>query len=61
MFGSSAASRQFLRVRRVLIGLQVVLLLFSMVAPVGTIAAEPSPTPTASPAPTTDPTPSTNP
>nr|MBA2720158.1 tandem-95 repeat protein [Chloroflexota bacterium] len=61
MSGSSAASRQFLRVRRVLIGLQVVLLLFSMVAPAGTIAAEPSPAPTESPAPITDPTPSVAP
>src|SRR5215212_853050 len=61
MFGPSAASRRFLRLRRILIGLQVVLLLFSMAAPVGTIAAEPSSAPTESSTPSSDPTPSTDP
>jgi hypothetical protein len=65
MFGSSAATRRFLRIRRVLIGLQIALLVFSMAAPVGTMAADPSPNPTDSPsaAPSTDPsaTPSSDP
>ncbi len=58
MFGSSAASRQLLRVRRILIALQIALLVFSMAAPMGTIAAEPPP-PSESPAesPSPDPTP----
>ncbi|HEY8987936.1 MAG TPA: S8 family serine peptidase, partial [Candidatus Limnocylindrales bacterium] len=60
MFASSAASR-FLRVRRILIGLQVALLLFTMVAPVGTMAADPSPAPTDSPAASTDPAPTPDP
>jgi subtilisin family serine protease len=57
MFGSSAASRSFLRVRRILIGLQVALLIFSLAAPAGTIAAEPPPAPSEStpPAPSADP------
>ena len=45
MFGSEAASRRFLRVRRVLISLEIVLLLFTMVAPVGTMAADVTPPP----------------
>nr|MBA2381651.1 S8 family serine peptidase [Chloroflexota bacterium] len=53
----SAVSRRILRVRKLLIGLEIVLLLFTMVAPIGTIAAEPTPTPTQSPAPLTQPTP----
>src|SRR5436190_14435122 len=58
MFGPSAASRRFLRLRRVLIGLQIAFLIFSMAAPIGTIAAEPSapPSDTPSAAPTPDPT-----
>ena len=56
MFGASAATRRFLRLRRILIGLQVSLLVFSMVVPVGTMAADPSPNPTDNPAATTDPT-----
>ncbi|HXI80614.1 MAG TPA: S8 family serine peptidase, partial [Verrucomicrobiae bacterium] len=54
-----------MRLRRILIGLQVTLLIFTMVAPVGTMAADPSPTPSADPsaAPSTDPsaTPSSDP
>jgi len=63
MLGSSAASRRFLRLRRMLIALQIVLLLFTMVAPVGTMAADLSPAPTArqSPTPSTDPTPTATP
>ena len=60
MFGSSAASRRFLRVRKFLIGLQVILLLFTMIAPVGTIAADPTPAPSESPTPS-EPTPSVDP
>ena len=60
MFGSSAASRRFLRVRKLLIGLQVILLLFTMIAPVGTIAADPTPAPSESPTPS-EPTPSVDP
>src|SRR5438445_8592124 len=56
MFGVSAASRRFLRLRRILIGLQISLLVFSMAAPIGTTAADPSADPSASPAPTADPT-----
>ena len=41
MFGSSAAPRRVRRTQRLLIGLQVLFLLFSLTAPVGTIAVEP--------------------
>ena len=55
MFGTSAASRRFLRLRRLLIGLQISLLIFSMAAPVGTLAADPSADPGDSPAPSSEP------
>src|SRR4051812_46239886 len=51
MLGSSAAWRPFRRVQKLLIGLQVLLLLFSLVAPIGTIAAEPPSAPADSAAP----------
>src|SRR5438034_3056958 len=55
MDGPSAASRRFLRVWKLLIWLQVVLLLFTLAAPVGTMAAQPSLSPTDSAAPSADP------
>ena len=42
MFGSSAASRRARRAQRLLIALQVLLLVFSLAAPAGTIAADSS-------------------
>src|SRR6266550_3844442 len=57
---STAGSR---RVWRFLIGLQVALLVFSLVAPIGTLAADPSPQPSDSPTASTapDPTPAPTP
>src|SRR4051812_32121180 len=55
MLGSSAAWRPFRRVQKLLIGLQVLLLLFSLVAPIGTIAAEPASAPADTAAPSSDP------
>src|SRR5436309_15176598 len=57
MMGSAAALRPLRRVRKLLIGMQIMLLLFSLVAPVGTMAADPSggPVDTPSAAPTSDP------
>src|SRR5438034_5981878 len=55
MDGPSAAPRRFLRVWKLLIWLQVVLLLFTLAAPIGTMAAPPSPSPTDSAAPSADP------
>src|SRR5690242_14899733 len=54
MVGSTAAWQPLRRVRKLLIGMQIMLLLFSLVAPVGTIAADPSggPVDTPSAAPT---------
>ncbi|HET9615436.1 MAG TPA: hypothetical protein VFP22_11545, partial [Candidatus Limnocylindrales bacterium] len=76
MLGSSAASRRIRRGQKLLIALQVLLLLFTMIAPVGTIAADPSPSasdsaaapssdpsadPSAQPSATPDPTPAATP
>src|SRR5689334_15311340 len=55
MLASGVASRRVQRVQRALIALQILLLIFTMVAPVGTIAVEPSPSPTDSAAPSADP------
>src|SRR5438128_750405 len=54
MIGDPAASRRFQRLRNSLIALQITLLLFSMAAPIGTLAADPPPA--ESPAPSADPT-----
>jgi subtilisin family serine protease len=64
MIGVSAAGRSRRRARNLLIGLQIALMVFSMAAPLGTIAAEPSEPPAAptdSPTPSSDPTPSADP
>src|SRR3954465_3483163 len=59
MDGPSAAPRRFLRVWKVLIWLQILLLLFTLAAPIGTMAADPSPSPSDNPSaePSSDPTP----
>ena len=54
MFGSGSADRRMSRVWRLLIGLQVSLLVFALVAPAGTIAADPT-DPPASPPPSEEP------
>jgi hypothetical protein len=57
MVGSSAGSRRVRRAQRVLIAMQVLLLLFSLAAPAGTMAAEPSTPPSEQPSqpPSSDP------
>jgi hypothetical protein len=54
MIGSGSANRRSSRLWRLLIGLQVSLLVFSLMAPIGTIAADPS-DPPASPPPSAEP------
>src|SRR3954471_14093206 len=70
MFGSSAAAWRPRRVWRLLIALQIALMVFSLAAPIGTLAADPSdppagpsdsPTPSSDPPPSADPTPSSDP
>ncbi|MFL5724894.1 MAG: hypothetical protein ACJ77F_00995, partial [Chloroflexota bacterium] len=50
MFGFVPAERRFRRAWRLLIGFQVALLVFSLVAPIGTIAADPTDPPDSPPA-----------
>ena len=60
---STSSTARSARVWRFLIGLQVALLVFSLVAPIGTLAADPSPQPSDSPTASTppDPTPAPTP